>query len=60
DHSRAPAENMQGTVETWVNSQWKYNAAPGQLSVEINSLSIRRLSGAGRAMANRAFDSPFC
>ncbi|WP_207797759.1 hypothetical protein, partial [Rhizobium hidalgonense] len=23
--------------ETWVNSQWKYLAAPGQLSVEINS-----------------------
>jgi DNA/RNA endonuclease G (NUC1) len=27
---------MRGTVETWVNSQWKYYAAPGQLSVEIN------------------------
>ncbi|WP_186458485.1 hypothetical protein, partial [Neorhizobium alkalisoli] len=32
-----PAENMRGTVETWVNSQWKYRAAPGQLSVEINT-----------------------
>ncbi|KRD26734.1 hypothetical protein ASE37_24635, partial [Rhizobium sp. Root268] len=39
----APAENMRGTVETWVNSQWKYLAAPGQLSVEINT---------------NAFDSP--
>jgi hypothetical protein len=29
---------MRGTVETWVNSQWKYLAAPGQLSVEINTL----------------------
>jgi hypothetical protein len=29
---------MRGTVETWVNSQWKYRAAPGQLSVEINTL----------------------
>jgi hypothetical protein len=28
---------MRGTVETWVNSQWKYLAAPGQLSVEINT-----------------------
>jgi hypothetical protein len=28
---------MRGTVETWVNSQWKYYAAPGQLSVEINT-----------------------
>ncbi|MDM9623853.1 hypothetical protein QTL94_26270, partial [Rhizobium sp. S96] len=35
--SRAPAENMRGTVETWVNSRWKYRAAPGQLSVEINT-----------------------
>ncbi|WP_348270785.1 DUF1214 domain-containing protein, partial [Rhizobium sp. Root268] len=34
----APAENMRGTVETWVNSQWKYLAAPGQLSVEINNI----------------------
>jgi len=30
---------MRGTVETWVNSQWKYQAAPGQLSVEINIVS---------------------
>ncbi|MEZ2224149.1 ATP-binding protein, partial [Rhizobium sp. RCC_161_2] len=27
------------TVETWVNSQWKYQAVPGQLSVEINILA---------------------
>ena len=31
---------MRGTVETWVNSQWKYRAAPGQLSVEINSQGL--------------------
>jgi len=28
---------MRGTVETWVNSQWKYLAAPGQFLAEINS-----------------------
>ncbi|CAH1660569.1 membrane hypothetical protein [Hyphomicrobiales bacterium] len=33
---------MRGTVQTWVNSQWKYRAAPGQLSVEINNLSLFR------------------
>ncbi|TBC95142.1 hypothetical protein ELH26_14430 [Rhizobium leguminosarum] len=33
---------MRGTVETWVNSQWKYLAAPGQLSVEINTLKCLR------------------
>jgi hypothetical protein len=27
---------MRGTVETWGNSQWKYQAEPGQLSVENN------------------------
>ncbi len=32
---------MRGTVETWVNSQWKYLAAPGQLSVEINSPELK-------------------
>jgi hypothetical protein len=31
---------MRGTVETWVNSQWKYRAVPGQLSVEINNHTI--------------------
>lgn len=31
---------MRGTVETWVNSQWKYQAAPGQLSVEINRYGV--------------------
>ncbi|MGO4439996.1 CRISPR-associated endonuclease Cas1 [Rhizobium sp. RAF56] len=31
---------MRGTVETWVNSQWKYRAVPGQLSVEINTEKI--------------------
>jgi hypothetical protein len=28
---------MRGTVETWVNSQCKYQAAPGQFSVAINN-----------------------
>jgi hypothetical protein len=36
---------MRGTVETWVNSQWKYLAAPGQLSVEINSEIKNRILG---------------
>jgi len=33
---------MRGTVETWVNSQWKYQAVPGQLSVEINIMGAKR------------------
>ena len=27
---------MRGKVGTWVNSQWKYQATPGQFSVAIN------------------------
>ncbi|MGV1989977.1 hypothetical protein ACQZ5N_25490, partial [Agrobacterium sp. 22-221-1] len=33
----ALAENMRGKVGTWVNSQWKYHATPGQFSVAINT-----------------------
>ncbi|WP_210200715.1 NACHT domain-containing protein, partial [Rhizobium sophoriradicis] len=33
------------TVETWVNSQWKYLAAPGQLSVEINTAAFANSPG---------------
>ncbi|MBB4104950.1 hypothetical protein, partial [Allorhizobium borbori] len=32
------AENMRGKVGTWVNSQWKYQATPGQFSVAINKI----------------------
>ncbi|WP_165779458.1 hypothetical protein, partial [Rhizobium hidalgonense] len=32
--------------ETWVNSQWKYLAAPGQLSVEINTRCLRAVAAA--------------
>jgi len=28
---------MRGKVGTWVNSQWKYQATPGQFSVAINT-----------------------
>ena len=28
---------MRGKVGTWVNSQWKYQATPGQFSVAINN-----------------------
>src|SRR5690606_12112133 len=31
---------MRGTVGTWVNSQWKYQATPGQFSVAINNGSF--------------------
>ena len=31
---------MRGKVGTWVNSQWKYQATPGQFSVAINRLSL--------------------
>jgi hypothetical protein len=30
---------MRGKVGTWVNSQWKYQATPGQFSVAINTVS---------------------
>src|SRR6185312_9479345 len=33
----APAWSRRGSVQTWVNSQWKNPASPGQFSVEINS-----------------------
>jgi N-acylneuraminate cytidylyltransferase len=50
---------MRGTVETWVNSQWKYLAEPGQLSVEINNYNPlqrpRRQEFAGTLMENGAF-----
>ncbi|MGV1989181.1 helix-turn-helix domain-containing protein, partial [Agrobacterium sp. 22-221-1] len=36
----ALAENMRGKVGTWVNSQWKYHATPGQFSVAINNIAI--------------------
>ncbi len=34
---------MRGKVGTWVNSQWKYQATPGQFSVAINN-AISKLS----------------
>ena len=34
---------MRGKVGTWVNSQWKYQATPGQFSVAINNAKNLRL-----------------
>ena len=34
---------MRGKVGTWVNSQWKYQATPGQFSVAINNEPLPRL-----------------
>jgi hypothetical protein len=35
-----PAGLSRGEVQTWVNSQWKILARPGQFSAEINSLLL--------------------
>src|ERR1700749_3504911 len=32
----APAWSRRGSVQTWVKSQWKNPASPGQFSVEFN------------------------
>jgi hypothetical protein len=37
-----PAALSQGEVQTWVNSQWKILALPGQVSAEINTHMIHR------------------
>ena len=41
DHSWCPRCSQQGEVQTWVNSQWKISATPGQISMEINNERIR-------------------
>ena len=33
-----PAWSRRESVQTWVNSQWKNPASPGQISTEINTL----------------------
>jgi hypothetical protein len=43
-----PAALSQGEVQTWVNSQWKILALPGQVSAEINSQEVERV---GKEMA---------
>src|SRR6202012_5113457 len=35
----APAWSRQGSVQTWVKSQWKNPTSPGQFSVEINTFA---------------------
>src|ERR1700727_996646 len=39
----APAWSRQGSVQTWVNSQWKNPASQGQFSVEINRMKDLQL-----------------
>lgn len=48
---------MRGTVETWVNSQWKYLAAPGQLSVEINNRETGKLRSDTLHITDSDFDT---
>ena len=43
DHSVAPLEHGSGGRVTWVKSQWKLRALPGQFCVEINTLLARRM-----------------
>ena len=42
---------MRGKVGTWVNSQWKYQATPGQFSVAINRYSVGAAEADGIARA---------
>ncbi|CAH1696667.1 hypothetical protein CHELA1G11_50004 [Hyphomicrobiales bacterium] len=48
---------MRGTVQTWVNSQWKYRAAPGQLSVEINNVEVTDAARQPGPVVSQAFCS---
>jgi len=41
---------MRGKVGTWVNSQWKYQATPGQFSVAINMYEKGKRRDDGRAV----------
>ena len=34
----APASSRRGNSQTWVKSQWKNPACPGQISAEINNV----------------------
>ena len=43
-----PAENSQGEVKTWVNSQWKFGQLPDQFLVELDSYSMIRSCGIGK------------
>jgi hypothetical protein len=38
-----PAEASRGEVQTWVKSQWKFLAQPGQFLVKINRLGFSML-----------------
>jgi len=40
-----PAETARVRFKTWVKSQWKLSAFPGQISVEINKLLIWLVEG---------------
>ncbi|HRN08361.1 MAG TPA: class I SAM-dependent methyltransferase, partial [Ottowia sp.] len=56
DHSVAPRRSSRWGRVTWVKSQWKLRANPGQFWVEINTVTFQVADAEALPFADAGFD----